>query len=85
MLDTLVDSKAYVSAITQNELARKKQQDSNNNFKLDNPLNFRMQVAIGQLEKPLATVKILFDFGDSTFAEQFVVKKNLTWPISHSV
>ena len=80
-LDALVDSGAYVSAIAQKELDRIKQQSPPNIFKIDDPPNFQIQVANGQLEKPTATATLKFDMGDHTFAEHFVVMKNLTGPI----
>ena len=80
-IDTLVDSRAYVSAITQTELDRIKQQAPGDIFKMDDPLNFRIQVANGQLEKPISTTTLEFDIGDNTFAEHFVVMKILTGPI----
>ena len=80
-IDVLVDSGAYVSAIAQKELERIKQQSPPNIFKIDDPPNFQIQVANGQLEKPTATATLKFDIGDHTFAEHFVVMKNLTGPI----
>ena len=80
-IDALVDSVAYVSAIAQTELDRIKQQAPANIFKIDDPPNFEIQVANGQLEKPIATATLKFDIGDNTFAEHFVVMKNLTGPI----
>ena len=77
----LVDSGAYVSAITQKELDRIKQQSPSNILKIDDPPNFQIQVANGQLEKPTATATLKFDIGDHIFAEHFVVMKNLTGPI----
>ena len=77
-IDALVDSAAYVSAIAQNELDRIKQQSPYNILKIDDPLNFQIQVANGQLEKPTATATLKFDIGDHIFAEHFVVMKNLT-------
>ena len=53
----------------------------NNNLKIDDPPNFQIQVANGQLEKPLATATLKFEIGDNIFAEHFVVMKNLTGPI----
>ena len=79
--DALVDSGAYVSAIAQNELDRITQQAPANIFKIDDPPNFQIQVANGQLEKPISTATLKFDIGDNTFAEHFVVMKNLTGPI----
>ena len=79
--DALVDSGAYVSAIAQKELDRIKQQSPSIILKIDEPLNFQIQVANGQLEKPTATATLKFDIGDHTFAEHFVVMENLTGPI----
>ena len=80
-IDALVDSGAYVSAIAQKELDRIKQQSTSNLLKIDDPPNFQIQVANGQLEKPTATATLKFDIGDHIFAEHFVVMKNLTGPI----
>ena len=77
----LVDCGAYVSAIAQNELDRIKQQSPSNILKIEDPPNFQIQVANGQLEKPTATATLKFDIGDHIFAEHFVVMKNLTGPI----
>ena len=79
-IDTLVDSGAYVSAKAQKELDRIKQQAPSNFLKIDEPPNFQIQVANGQLDKPTATVTPKFDNGDHIFAEHFVVMKNLTGP-----
>ena len=80
-IDALVDSGAYVSAKAQNELDRIKQQSPSNILKIDDPPNFQIQVANGQLEKPTATATLKFDIGDHNFAEHFVMMKNLTGPI----
>ena len=80
-IDALVDSGAYVSAIAQNELDRIKQQSPSNILKIDDPPNFQIQVANGQLEKPTATATLKIDIADHIFAEHFVVMKNLTGPI----
>ena len=77
----LVDEGAYVSAIAQKELDRIKQQSPSNILKIDDPPNFQIQVANGQLEKPTATATLKFDIGDHIFAEHFVVMKNLTGPV----
>ena len=79
--DALVDSGAYVSAIAQKELDRIKQQSPSSVLKIDDPPNFQIQVANGQLEKPTATATLKFDIGDHIFVEHFVVMKNLTGPI----
>ena len=80
-IDALVDSGAYVSAKAQKELDRIKQESPSNILKIDDPPNFQIQVANGQLEKPKATTTLKFDIGDHIFAEHFVVMKNLTGPI----
>ena len=43
--------------------------------------NFQIQVANGQLEKPLSTATLKFEIGDNSFAEHFVVMKKMTGPI----
>ena len=80
-IDAFVDSGAYMSAIAQRELDRIKQQSPSNILKIDDPPNFQIQVANGQLEKPTATATLKFDIEDHIFAEHFVVVENLTGPI----
>ena len=70
-IDSLVNSGAYISAITQSELDRIKKQAPSNIFKFNDRPNFQIQVANGQLEKPISTVTLKFDFGDNIFAEHF--------------
>ena len=50
-------------------------------LKIDDPPNFQIQVANGQLEKPLSTVTLKFEIGDNSLAEHFVVMKKLTGSI----
>ena len=80
-IDAFVDSGAYVSAIAQKELDRIKQESPSNILKIDESLNFQIQVANGQLEKLIATATLEFDIGDHIFAEHFVVMEKLTGPI----
>ena len=77
-VDVLVDLGAFVSAIAQKDLDTIKEEALNNILKIDDPPNFHIQVANGQLEKPIATVALKFKIGDNTFAELFVVMKKLT-------
>ena len=79
-VDALVDSRAFVSAIAQDDLATIKQKSPNNILKIDDPPNFQIQVANGQLEKPLSTATLKFEMGDNSFAEHFFVMKKLTGP-----
>ena len=80
-IEALVDSGAYVSAIAQKELDRVKQQSPSKILKIDDPPNFQIQIANGQLEKATATATLKLDIGDHIFAEHFVVMNNLTGPI----
>ena len=80
-VDALVDSGAFVRAIAQDDLDTIKQKAPNNILKIDDPPIFQMQVANGQLEKPLATATLKLEIGDITSAEHFVVMKKLTGPI----
>ena len=80
-VDALVDSGAFVSAIDQVDLKTIKQKAPNNNLKIEDPHNFQIQVANGQLEKPLSTATLKFEIGDNSFAEHFVVMKKLPGPI----
>ena len=58
-----------------------KQKAPNNVLKIDEPPNFQIQVANGQLEKPISTATLKFESGDNSFVEHFVVMKKLTGPI----
>ena len=76
-VDALVDSGAFVSAIAQDDSETIKQKAPNNILKIDEPPNFQIQVANGQLEKPLSTATLKFEIGDNSFAEHFVVMKKI--------
>ena len=52
-VDALVDPGAFVSAIAQDDLDTIKQKAPNNIVKIDDPPNFQIQVANGQLEKTI--------------------------------
>ena len=80
-VDALVDSRASVSAIAEDDLETIKRKAPNNILKIDDPPNFQIQVANGQLEKPLSTTPLKFEVGDNSFAEHFVIMKKLTRPI----
>ena len=56
-----------------------KQHALTNNFRIDDPLNFEIQVANGQSQKRRATAIFYFDFRDQIFPELSVIMKNLTW------
>ena len=59
-VEALVDSGAFVSAIAQDDLDTIKQKAHNNILKIDDPPNFQIQVANGQLEKPISTATLKF-------------------------
>ena len=80
-VDALVDSGAIVSAIAQDDLETINQKAPNNILKIDDPPNFQIQKANGQLEKPLSTATLKLEIGDNSFAEHFDVMKKLTGPI----
>ena len=80
-VDALVDSGAFVSAIAMDDLETIKQKAPNNILKVDDPPNFQIQVANGQLEKPLSTATLKFEIGDNSFAENFVEMQKLLGPI----
>ena len=77
-VDALVDSGAFVSAIDQDDLETIKQKAPKSILKIDDPPNFQIQVANGQLEKPLSTATLKFEIGENSFAEHFIVMKKLT-------
>ena len=80
-VDALVDWRAFVSAIAQDDLDTVKQKAPKNILKIDDPPNFQIQVANGQLEKLLGTATLKFESGTNTFTEHFVVMKKLIGPI----
>ena len=64
--------------LAQDDLEMIKQKAPKNILKIDDPPNFQIQVANGQLEKPVSTATLKFEIGDNSFAEHFVVMKKLT-------
>ena len=60
---------------------QKKQKAPHSILKVIDPPNFQIQVANGQLEKPLGTATLKFENGANIFAEHFVVMKKLTGPM----
>ena len=80
-VDVLVDSEAFVTAITQDDLDTIKQEAPNNILNFDDPPKFQVQVANGQIEKPLSSATLNIEIGDNSFAEHFVIMKKLSGPI----
>ena len=77
-VDAPVDSRAFVRAIAQIDLDTIKKKARINILRIDSNSNFQIQLANGQLEKPLATATFNFKIGDNVVAEHFVVMKKLT-------
>ena len=80
-VDVLVDLGAFVSSIAQNDSDTIKEEAPKIILKIDDPPNFQIKVANGQLEKPLSTATLKIEIGDNSFAEHFVVMKKLTGTI----
>ena len=78
MVDALVDSGAFVSAIAQDDLETIKQKAPKNILKIDDLFIFQVQVANGRLGKTLSTATLKIEIGDNSFAEHFVVMRKLT-------
>ena len=76
--DALVNSGAHKNANAQNELDRIKEHAPNNVLGIDDFPQFQKEIAIGQLEKPIATATLEFDIGHHLFAEHFDLMKKLT-------
>ena len=76
-----MDWAAFVSAIAQDDLDTIKQKAPSIFLKTDENPNFQLQVANGQLEKPLSTARLTFEIGANTSAEHFVVMQKVPGPI----
>ena len=64
----LVESGVYVRAIAGSEVERFKQQAPTNILSFDIHALIQKQVAIGQLEKAIATITLIFVIGHGAFA-----------------
>ena len=78
--DSVVDSRAYVSAIIENETDRIRQQTPTIFSKINDLPIFKIRMAGGLLERLLGTDKLETDIGGQSFADHFVILKNLTRP-----
>ena len=66
-VDALVHSRAFVSAIAQNALDTIKEKAPKVFLKIQDPPEFQIQVANGQLGKPISTATLKFEIGDTFF------------------
>ena len=81
-VDALVDSRALVSVFARNDSETKKNRKPPKKFfKMDDPLNYKLQVANRLIKKPFATAILQFEIGDNRIAESFVVMEKLTGQI----
>ena len=80
-IDALVDSGAYINAISERD-AEKLRQDANQCIIHEAPPPpFKVQYANAELEQPLATYTLRFKIGNYTFEETFIVMNQMSFPI----
>ena len=80
-IDALVDSGAYINAISERD-AEKLRQDANQCIiHKAPPPPFKVQYANAELEQPLATYTLRFKIGNYTFEETFIVLNQMSFPI----
>ena len=80
-IDGLIDTGALSSAIPEAGLRKIRLLAPHTKLNESPPPEFRIMVANGQLEAPIATVELQFEVGDITFREKFIVMTNLTSPL----
>ena len=77
-IDGLIDTGALSSAIPEADLRKIRLLAPHTILNEGQPPEFQIMVATGQLEAPIATVELQFEFGDISFREKFIVMTNLT-------
>ena len=80
-IDGLINTGALSSAIPEADLRKIRLLAPHTILNEGPPPEFQIMVANGQLEEPIATVKLQFQVGDITFREKFIVMTNLTSPL----
>ena len=80
-IDGLTDTGALSSAIPEVDLRNLRLLAPHTILNEGPPPEFKIMVANGQLEAPIATVELHFEVGDVTFREKFVVMTDLTSPL----
>ena len=76
--DGLIDTGALSRAIPEADLRKIRLLALHTIINGGPPTEFQIMVPKGQLEAPIATVELQFEFGDLTFRENFIVLTNLT-------
>ena len=80
-IDALVDSGAYISAISERDAAKIKEHASQCIINEAPPPPFKVQYANAELEQPRATYTLRFKIEDYTFEETFVIMNQTSFPI----
>ena len=79
-IDALVDSGAYIDAISKRDAEKFRQNASQCIVKRAPPPPFKVQYANAELEQPLATYTLRFKIGDYTFEETFIIMNQTSFP-----
>ena len=80
-IDALVDSGAYINAISERDAERLQQNANQCIINKAPPPTFKVQFANADLEQPRATYTLRFKIGDYTFEETFIVMNQTSFPI----
>ena len=80
-IDALVDSGAYINAISERDAEKLRQNASQCIVNRAPPTPFKVQYANAELEQPLATYTLRFKIGDYTFEETFIILNQTSFPI----
>ena len=80
-IDALVDSGAYINAISERDADKMQQNASQCIINKAPPHPFKVQYANAELEQLLATYTLQFKIGDYTFEETFIVMNQTSFPI----
>ena len=79
--DGLIDTGALSSIIPEADLRKIRLLAPHTMLKEGPPPEFKIMVANGHLEAPIATVELQFEVGHITSRENFIVMTNLTSPL----
>ena len=80
-IDALVDSGAYINAISERDAERLQQNANQCIINKAPPPSFKVQFANADPEQPRATYTLRFKIGDYTFEETFIVMNQTSFPI----
>ena len=80
-IDELIDTGALSSAIPEADLRKIRLLAPHTILNGGPAPEFKIMIADGQLEAPIATVELQFEVGDITFREKFIVMANLRSPL----